>query len=55
MSTSLQTSLAAEAHLAEAQFLLEKQSLNIEKSLIYQTGIRRPTVSKTEGQNLDPR
>jgi hypothetical protein len=57
MSTSLQTTLAAEAHLAEGQFLLEEQTLNIEKSLIrvYRTGTRRPTVSKTEGQNLDPR
>jgi hypothetical protein len=39
MSTSLQTTLAAEAHLAEGQFLLEEQTLNIEKSLIYRTGI----------------
>jgi hypothetical protein len=54
MSMSLQTTLAAEAHLA-GQFLLEEQTLNIEKSLIYRTGTRRPTVSKTEGQNLDPR
>jgi hypothetical protein len=29
MSTSLQTTLAAEAHLAEGQFLLEEQTLNI--------------------------
>jgi hypothetical protein len=35
MSKSLQTTLAAEAHLAEGQFLLEEQTLNIEKSLIY--------------------
>jgi hypothetical protein len=55
MSMSLQTTLAAEAHLAEGQFLLKEQTLNKEKSLIYRTGIRRPTVSKTEGQNLDPR
>jgi hypothetical protein len=54
MSTSLQTTLAAEAHLA-GQFLLEEQTPNVEKSLIYRTGTRRPTVSKTEGQNLDPR
>jgi hypothetical protein len=38
MSTSLQTTLAAEAHLAEGQFLLQEQTLNIEKSLIYRTG-----------------
>jgi hypothetical protein len=55
MSKSLQTTLAAEAHLAEGQFLLEEQTLNIEKSLIYRTGTRKPTVSKTDGQNLDPR
>jgi hypothetical protein len=52
MSTSLQTTLDAEAYLPEGQFLLEEQTLNIEKSLIYRTGTRRPTVSKTEGQNL---
>jgi hypothetical protein len=28
MSTSLQTTLAADAHLAEGQFLLEEQTLN---------------------------
>jgi hypothetical protein len=49
-STSLKRTLAADAHLAEGQFLLEEQTLNIEKSLIYRTGTRRPTVSKTEGQ-----
>jgi hypothetical protein len=54
MSMSLQTTSAAEAHLA-GQFLLVEQTLNIEKSLIYRTGTRRPTVSKTDGQNLDPR
>jgi hypothetical protein len=32
-STSLQTTLAAEAHLAEGQFLLEEQTLNIENNL----------------------
>jgi hypothetical protein len=40
MCTSLQTTLAAEVHLAEGQFLRE-QTLNIEKSLIYRTGTRR--------------
>jgi hypothetical protein len=33
MSMSLQTTLAAEAHLAEGQFVLEEQTLNIQKSL----------------------
>jgi hypothetical protein len=53
-SKFLQT-LAADAHLAEGQFLLEGQTLNKEKSLIYRAGTRRPTISKTEGQNLEPR
>jgi hypothetical protein len=54
MPTSLQTTLAAEAHLAEGQFLLE-QTLNIEKPLIYQRGTRRQTVSETDGENLELR
>jgi hypothetical protein len=52
-STSLQTTLASDAHLAEGQFLLEEQTLNKGKSLMYRAG--RPTISKTEGQNLEPR
>jgi hypothetical protein len=32
---SSQTTLTAEAHLAERQLLLEEQTLNIEKSLMY--------------------
>jgi hypothetical protein len=35
----LQTTFAADAHLAEGQFLLEEQTLNIAKSLIYRAGI----------------
>jgi hypothetical protein len=54
-STSLQTILAADAHLAEGQFFPEEQTLNKEKSLIYRAGTRRPTISKTEGQNLKPK
>jgi hypothetical protein len=42
-------------HLAEGQFLLEEQTLNNAKSLIYRAGTRRPTISKTEGQNLKPK
>jgi hypothetical protein len=53
-STSLQTTLAADSHLAKGQFLLEEQTLNNAKSLIYRAGTRRPTISKTEGQNLTP-
>jgi hypothetical protein len=48
-STSLQTTLAADAHLAEGQFLQEEQTLNNAKSLIYRAGTRRPTIFKTEG------
>jgi hypothetical protein len=54
-STSLQTTLAADSHLAEGQFLLEKQTLNNAKSLIYQAGTQRPTIPRTEGQNLKPK
>jgi hypothetical protein len=46
-STSLQT-LAAEAHLAEGQYVLEERTLNKEISSIYGAGTRRSTVSKTE-------
>jgi hypothetical protein len=46
-STSLQTTLAADAHLAEGQFLHEEQTLNHAKSLIYRAGTRRPTTTTT--------
>jgi hypothetical protein len=49
----LQTALPAEAHLAEGQFLLEEQTR--ENSLMYRAGTERPTVSKRERQNLEPR
>jgi hypothetical protein len=54
-STFLQTTLAAEAHLAEEKFLLEEQTLKKAKSLMYREGNRRPAVSKTEGQSLEQR
>jgi hypothetical protein len=54
-STFLQTALAAAAHLAEGQFLVEEQTLNNSKSLIYRAGTWRPTISKTEGQNFEPK
>jgi hypothetical protein len=38
MSTFLQTTLAADAHLAEGQFLHEEQTLNNAKSLMYRAG-----------------
>jgi hypothetical protein len=43
------------AHLAEGQFLVEEQTLNNAKSLIYRAGTRRPTISRTEGQNFEPK
>jgi hypothetical protein len=49
------TTLAADAHLAEGQFLHEEQTLNNARSLIYQAGTRRLTISKTEGQILKPK
>jgi hypothetical protein len=54
-STSLQTTLAAAAHPAEGQFLHEEQALKKAQSLIYRAGTRRPTISKTEEQNLESR
>jgi hypothetical protein len=49
-SESLQTTLAADAHLPEGQFLIEGLKLNIEKSPRYRVGTRRLTASKREGQ-----
>jgi hypothetical protein len=51
----LLSSLTAEAHLVEGQFLLEEQTLNSVKCLIYRAGTRGPAVSNTERQNLEPR
>jgi hypothetical protein len=55
VSESLQTTLAADAHLAEGQFLFEGLKMNIEMFLRNRVGSRRPTVFKSEGQNLKPR
>jgi hypothetical protein len=54
-SPFLQTTLAAEAHLADGQFVNEWENFNSATSLKYLTGTRRPTISKTEGQNVRPR
>jgi hypothetical protein len=51
-STSLQTTLAADAHLAEGQFLYEKQTLHKANSLMYRVGTQKPTIFKIE-QNLE--
>jgi hypothetical protein len=47
----LQTTLAAEAHLAEGQFLLEEHTLNKGKSLVRRTGTRRPTIPINNNNN----
>jgi hypothetical protein len=54
-STSMQTTLETDAQIAKGQFLLEEQALNNPKSLICRAGTRRPTISKTEGQNFKPK
>jgi hypothetical protein len=51
----MQTTLAADAHLAEGQFLFRGLKLNIEKSLKYRVGTRKPTTSKRQGQYFKPR
>jgi hypothetical protein len=53
-STSLQTTLAAEAYPADGRLSLKEQTWK-EDSLIYPTGDRRPAVSKREGHTLDSR
>jgi hypothetical protein len=45
-------SLAADANLAEGLCLHEELELNNLKFLIYPAGTQRPTISRTEGQNL---
>jgi hypothetical protein len=52
ISINLETELAAETHLAVGQWL--KQQLNIEKCRIFRVGTRKPTASRTEGQNSAP-
>jgi hypothetical protein len=52
ISTDLQTTFAAETHLAEGQWLWEQQ--NVEKFRVIREGTRIPTVSRTEGQLLTP-
>jgi hypothetical protein len=54
-STSQHTTLAAEAHLVEEQFLLAEETLNMGKALICRTGTRRPTISEEEAQWTKPR
>jgi hypothetical protein len=51
MLASLQTTLAAEALLA-GQISFDEQMLNVDNSLMYRAGTRRPKVSKSEGQKF---
>jgi hypothetical protein len=51
ISSSLEITLVAEAHLAKEQFSLEEQTRNKERFL---EGPRIP-ISEREGQNLEPR
>jgi hypothetical protein len=52
ISTNLQTECAAETRLAVGQWLEEQ--LNIDKFRMFRVGTRKPTASRTEGQNLAP-
>jgi hypothetical protein len=52
ISLDLQTAFAADAHLAEGQWL--KEQLNVVKLRMFRVGARMPTVSRTEGQYLVP-
>jgi hypothetical protein len=45
-STSLQTTLTAETHPTEGQFLSDEKTFNNQISVIYRTGTRRPTAKK---------
>jgi hypothetical protein len=49
----MQTTLAADVHLAEGLFLHMEETVNKTKSRIHLAGTRRPTISKTERQYLN--
>lgn len=53
-STSLQTTVAAEARLIEGQFLFEDKTLNKEKFLQYHAGTRRLRVFEKKRTDLKP-
>jgi hypothetical protein len=52
MSVSLQTAFAFETHLIEGQW--PEEQVNMLRSGMFRIGTRRPTLSRTEGQNLVP-
>jgi hypothetical protein len=53
MSTSLQTTLAADTYLAEGSFSLEEQTLKQSKVSDIPSRKSKPTISKTAGHNLE--
>jgi hypothetical protein len=54
MGLSLQTVFSADAHLEEGHVLCEESTVNTGRSLKFRVGIRMPTVSSKEEQNLKP-
>jgi hypothetical protein len=50
MSTNLQTEFPARTHLAVGQ--LPEEQLNVENFGMFRVGTRKPTASRTEGQDL---
>jgi hypothetical protein len=52
ISTNLRTEFAVRTHLAVGQWLEEQ--LNVEKFRMFRVETRKPTASRTEGQNLAP-
>jgi hypothetical protein len=51
LSELLQTTVAANEHLPEGQFLIEEQTLDKVKCLGHRAGTRGPTVSRKEREN----
>jgi hypothetical protein len=52
VSTNLQAEFEVRTHLALGQWLEEQ--LNVEKPRLFQVGTRKPTASRTAGQNSVP-
>jgi hypothetical protein len=54
MSTPLQPVFAADAHLQKGKVLRQEPALNKGKSIKFREGMRIPTVSSKEEQNVKP-
>jgi hypothetical protein len=52
LSVNLQAAFAVETHLTEGQ--CSEGQVNMSKLRMFRAGTSRPTVSRTEGQNLAP-